>query len=40
MMVVQTILGDPAQTVAYWHFIDFVRVASTHCPAAAGAANA
>jgi hypothetical protein len=40
MMVVQTILGDPAQMAAYWHFIDFVCVASTHRPAAAGAVNA
>jgi hypothetical protein len=39
-MVVQAILGNPAQMVAYRHFIDFVRTASTQCPAIAGAANA
>jgi hypothetical protein len=39
-MVVQTILRDPAQTAAYRHFIDFVRVASTHHPAVAGGVNA
>jgi hypothetical protein len=39
-MVVQTILGDPAQTAAYQHFIDFVHVASTHHPAVAGGVNA
>jgi hypothetical protein len=38
--VVQTILGDPAQMAAYRHFINFVRVASTQCPAVAGAVNA
>jgi hypothetical protein len=40
MMVAQTILGDLAQMVAYQHFVDFVRVASTHRPAVAGGANA
>jgi hypothetical protein len=40
MTVVQAILGDPAQTAAYRHFIDFVRVASTRCPAVAGGVNA
>jgi hypothetical protein len=37
--VVQAFLGDPVQTAAYRHFIDFVHVASTQCPANAGAAN-
>jgi hypothetical protein len=39
MMVVQTILDDPAQTAAYGNFVDFVHVASTQHPALAGAAN-
>jgi hypothetical protein len=38
-MVVQAILGDPAQMAAYRHFINFVHVASTQHPAIAGAAN-
>jgi hypothetical protein len=37
--VVQAIIHDPAQSAAYHHFTDFVRVASTQRPANAGAAN-